>query len=46
VSFPQNNSSKKNKNSAIMQSTFDAEFSLMLSSVETSLPLGYREGIA
>ena|GEM_PF-3771574 len=29
-----------------MQSTLDAEFSLMLSSVETSLPLGYREGIA
>lgn len=29
-----------------MQSTLDAELSLMLCSVETSLPLGYREGIA
>ena len=29
-----------------MQSTLDAEFSLMLSSVETSLPLGYGEGTA
>ena len=29
-----------------MQSTLDAEFSLMQSSVETSLPLGYREGTA
>ena len=29
-----------------MQSTLDADYSLMLSPVETSLPLGYREGIA